>query len=125
MFPLISVLLLSLAVSSSGANSGIRRPPLLETWLQYSIGPVLHKWEEYAGTYQQLFESYHVGGHVKMLELGVQSGGSMVTWKNWFSDANFTYIGVDINPLCKHLDISNDDQVRRQLLQPSVICDLS
>jgi hypothetical protein len=50
-----------------------------------------------------------------MLEIGVQSGGSLVTWNKWFSDANFTYVGVDINPLCTQLDSDENDQVHIEI----------
>ena len=50
-----------------------------------------------------------------MLEIGVQSGGSMIIWPQWFSDIDFTYIGVDINPLCLQLDMCNDDQIHVEI----------
>mmetsp|Transcript_25694 Transcript_25694/g.79060 ORF Transcript_25694/g.79060 Transcript_25694/m.79060 type:complete len:332 (-) Transcript_25694:33-1028(-) len=37
---------------------------------------------------------------VKMLEIGVQSGGSTRVWKKYYGD-QLRYTGVDINPKCK------------------------
>ena len=36
-----------------------------------------------------------------MLELGVQSGGSVRAWRQYYgSNLYYSYVGVDINPLC-------------------------
>lgn len=82
----------------------------MEIWRNYSEGPVLSKWEEYTETYERLFKNYKYGKKITMLEIGVQSGGSMVMWNSWFADAQFTYVGIDANPLCKQLDTSATDQ---------------
>ena len=87
------------------------RSSLEHLWGNHSTGPMLDKWIEYASVYQGLFESYNIGGEVKMLEIGVQSGGSLVTWSQWFQDAKFTYVGIDINPLCRILDESSADSI--------------
>lgn len=112
---------------TTATATGNKRPPLLDLWRQHNSGPILHRWEEYAATYQRFFEQYKYSyqpqdqdlyqsrGNITMLEIGVQSGGSMIIWPQWFSDIDFTYIGVDINPLCLQLDMSNDDQIHVEI----------
>ena len=39
------------------------------------------------------------GAPIRMLELGVQSGGSVRAWRQYYG-SNLYYVGVDINPLC-------------------------
>ncbi len=73
------------------------------------------RWVEYADIYQRQFENYKIGDKITMIEIGVQSGGSMITWNQWFNDANYTYIGVDFNPLCKQLDTSEDDHIHIEI----------
>ena len=58
--------------------------------------PVVHKWEPY-------FKAYHThlarfrGKEVTMMEVGVQSGGSMMMWRSYFG-SGLRYYGLDINP---------------------------
>ena len=39
----------------------------------------------------------HMGAELRMLEIGVQSGGSARTWKRYYGTALY-YVGVDISP---------------------------
>mmetsp|Transcript_12977 Transcript_12977/g.30323 ORF Transcript_12977/g.30323 Transcript_12977/m.30323 type:complete len:213 (-) Transcript_12977:117-755(-) len=39
------------------------------------------------------------GEKARMLEIGVQSGGSAVAWKKFFTDSLY-YVGLDIDPRC-------------------------
>ena len=49
----------------------------------------------YADRYEQHLPP--PGRDVKLLEIGVQSGGSARTWKQYYG-AHLYYVGVDINP---------------------------
>jgi hypothetical protein len=44
---------------------------------------------------------------VKMLEIGVQSGGSTRVWKRYFG-ARLDYVGVDVNPNCRQFESLNE-----------------
>ena len=87
-------------------------PPELETlehiYDTYNEEFGLHHWHEYAAQYDQhirhIRESSISNGHtVKMLELGVQSGGSTRVWRRYFGKAT-RYVGIDINPNCKEAE---------------------
>jgi len=62
-------------------------------------GPGIHKWEHYFSAYEQEF-SRHCGrgaAPVKMIEIGIQSGGSMRMWRHCFGHALEALVGVDLN----------------------------
>lgn len=105
---LIAAVLLLSSLCQSVAQE---RPPLAEVWDNYTTGPLFHRWWEYAPVYQKFLGKFKYGEKIKMLEIGVQSGGSVVTWNQWFTDCDYTYVGIDINPLCKQLDTSEDDKI--------------
>merc|ERR1712226_848721 len=44
-----------------------------------------------------------------MLEIGVQSGGSLNVWKNYFSSRPFYYVGMDIDKRCKRSEDVNQN----------------
>ena len=80
--------------------------PLLEDlYRNYQGSRLFHHWEEYAQHYDdhliQLFERMPNKTHFRMLEIGVQSGGSVEIWKSYFTKRDFYYVGMDINPNCK------------------------
>lgn len=71
----------------------------------------LHHWHEFAAEYDkhihQIRENALKNRHtVKMLELGVQSGGSTRVWRRYFGSA-IRYVGIDINPNCKEAESEN------------------
>jgi len=39
-----------------------------------------------------------------MLVVGVQSGGEVGMWQEYFKDNDFHYYGIDINPACKKVE---------------------
>jgi len=67
-------------------------------WLNYDEAPLFDHWVEYADHYEQHFPKPD-GAPVKLLEIGVQSGGSARTWKQYYGSA-LTYVGIDIEPAC-------------------------
>ena len=72
-------------------------------------GKVSDKWEGYFRIYDRLFLDMRTKEGC-LLEIGVQNGGSLETWADYFS--NFTKIvGVDIDEKCKQL-VYSDPRVR-------------
>ena len=40
----------------------------------------------------------------------------MMNWINWFKDVeDFVYVGLDVNPLCKGLDVKTDDSIHIEI----------
>lgn len=61
-----------------------------------------HKWRHYFDIYELYFAKF-VGQPIRFLEIGVQAGGSLKMWREYFGD-QATIIGVDISPECKKLE---------------------
>lgn len=59
----------------------------------------LHKWLHYFDIYERHFSRFR-HTDVVMLEIGVEGGGSLAMWKEFFGKES-QIIGVDINPQCK------------------------
>ena len=68
-------------------------------------GKVSDKWTLYLNEYDRLFNDYR-DKPVRLLEIGIQNGGSLDIWSKYFSNAA-ALIGCDINPDCARL--SYDD----------------
>ncbi|EIE18106.1 hypothetical protein COCSUDRAFT_31870 [Coccomyxa subellipsoidea C-169] len=64
-------------------------------------GPGIHKWLQYFDVYHRYFSRF-IDTEVHLLEIGVQSGGSLDMWRHYFGDRLRIY-GVDINPYTKAL----------------------
>lgn len=65
-------------------------------------GALSHKWQHYFDIYERYFAKF-VGKPVRILEIGVQDGGSLHMWREYFGD-QATIIGVDISPHSKKLE---------------------
>jgi len=66
----------------------------------HSKGPGIHKWVHYFDVYEELFGHFCTSAgtrHMRMMEIGIQSGGSMMMWRHAFGDNLNQLIGVDIN----------------------------
>lgn len=48
----------------------------------------------YGKSYDEIFENYDKDGPINLLEIGIQKGGSMLAWKDYFKNGNI--YGVDI-----------------------------
>jgi hypothetical protein len=58
----------------------------------------------YADTYQRFLPKPQTNGpELRMLEIGIQSGGSARTWKQFY-DEQLYYVGIDVNPLSRRTD---------------------
>jgi len=74
--------------------------PLL-TYFMANSGRAIHKWLDYFDVYHRTFAKFR-GRPIKFLEIGVQNGGSMHMWRNYFGP-HAQIIGVDIDPRCAAL----------------------
>ena len=67
-------------------------------------------WKEYAVHYEQnlypILRKLAPDKTFRMLEIGVQSGGSVNVWKSYFS-RSFYYVGMDIDKRCKRSEDIN------------------
>ncbi len=73
-------------------------------------GRLIMKWVHYLPIYDQLFERYRSGmpgsapnRPIRMLEIGVLSGGSLELWRTYFGP-EATIFGIDIDPACAAYD---------------------
>ena len=64
-------------------------------------GKVSDKWALYLREYDRLFAPYREQA-ISMLEIGIQNGGSLEIWSQYFPNAQ-KFIGCDINPDCEKL----------------------
>jgi len=81
----------------------------------YDEGPGLHHYYNYGPRYDENIhhlreKAVRLGEKVKMLEFGVQSGGSTRVWKRYFR-GTLEYVGLDINSRCKQFE-SLDEGIR-------------
>ncbi len=95
---------------------------LLSLYMTHT-GKVADRWLAYLEQYDLLFAGWR-DKPVRLLEIGVQNGGSLEIWGRYFSKASIL-IGCDIDPLCGNLtfddsrirvvigDASSDDIERR------------
>ena len=68
---------------------------LRDIWLNYKEPHVLHRVQHYADHFETHLPPR--GSKVRMLEIGVQSGGSARTWKQYYGDG-LQYVGLDLDP---------------------------
>merc|ERR1719333_8684 len=66
---------------------------------------MIWKWHHYFRVYHRHLSQYQAykNERINMLVLGVQSGGEVAMWQNYFGP-NFYYYGVDINPSCLEVE---------------------
>lgn len=68
-------------------------------------GKATDKWEIYLQTYERLFQPYRAQP-VRLLEIGIQNGGSLEIWSEYFAKAQ-KIVGCDIDPACAGLAYSD------------------
>lgn len=82
------------------------RPGPIETAFFEHRGREAHKWTHYLPIYDRVFGPW-VGKPVKMLEIGVNEGGSLELWRTIFGP-DATIMGIDINPfVAGRVDLPN------------------
>jgi glycosyltransferase involved in cell wall biosynthesis len=75
-------------------------PGMLARIFLEHAGYVSDKWEHYISIYESIFAERVARGHpVRLLEIGVQNGGSLQIWSQYFP-AGSTFVGIDIDPAC-------------------------
>lgn len=74
-----------------------------------TTGHRVHKWIYYLDIYERYFASYR-NTPVRMLEIGVNEGGSLDLWRRYFG-AEAVIFGIDINPACTNV-VTPPNQVR-------------
>ena len=68
-------------------------------------GKVSDKWSLYLREYNRLFTPYREQS-ISMLEIGIQNGGSLEIWSQYFPNAQ-KFVGCDINPDCAKLTFAD------------------
>lgn len=71
---------------------------LMKFWL-FEKHRCIDKWAHYFSVYEKWFSPYR-GKDIVFVEIGVQNGGSIQMWKNYFGKAA-QIVGVDIDERCK------------------------
>jgi len=104
-----------------------QRKRLEEIFLAHK-GKVSDKWALYIAEYEKFFHEYR-DRPVKLLEIGVQNGGSLEIWAEYFTNGSL-FVGCDSNPCCGELSFEdpriilvigdiNDDSTRAKILSYS------
>ena len=73
---------------------------LYSFYAQHRNRRVMHKWEHYFEVYERFLSPIRHANPVVM-EIGVQLGGSVEMWRDYFGAATRIY-GIDINPEARH-----------------------
>lgn len=71
----------------------------LRELLESQRGKVVDKWGSYISQYEKLFGELQEK-MVRLLEIGVQNGGSLELWAKYFTAEKCEFIGVDIDERC-------------------------
>lgn len=77
--------------------------PLAKYFFTYTKGPVIWKWHHYFDVYHRHLQHFRGRKEITMVVIGVQSGGEIGMWKDYFGPG-LKFYGVDINPGCKKLE---------------------
>lgn len=99
---LVSLIVSLFSVAQTCAFTETKEPNDLELYFENNTGRKIDKWLHYFEIYDRHFSRFR-GKPIKILEIGVQSGGSLQMWKKYFGD-EVQVIGVDIDPLCKKVE---------------------
>lgn len=76
-------------------------PTLAELYAAHR-GKVSDKWSSYLPNYDRLFA--HLRDRpIRLMEIGVQNGGSLEIWGKYFTHPNSKILGVDVNRECFNL----------------------
>jgi cephalosporin hydroxylase len=83
-------------MGESGAVPAAPNP--LEAWFRANQGRAVNKWPHYFPVYHRHLARYR-GGDITVVEFGVQHGGSLQMWRDYFGPGS-RVIGVDNDPRC-------------------------
>jgi hypothetical protein len=94
-----------LVIQSDGEqNTSFNRS--LKKFYDEHQGKVSDKWSSYLHEYVRIFQEYRKK-KIRLLEIGVQNGGSLEIWAKYFKNAR-KIIGCDIYPKCAELTFDDD-----------------
>lgn len=65
------------------------------------------KWKPYFEVYERHLKRF-MGTDINIVEVGVQKGGSLEMWGNYFGSGS-KIIGIDVDPECAHLKYDNEN----------------
>lgn len=74
-----------------------------ELWRTYNESHGIHRVLEDAVYYERHLPPRVGSTSLRLLEIGIQSGGSARAWKHWYGDRLY-YAGVDVEPKCKRTE---------------------
>jgi hypothetical protein len=97
------------------------------------LGKVSDKWQLYLREYDRLLSGFRKND-IRLLEIGVQNGGSLEIWARYFSNAK-VIVGCDIDPGCAQLTFederitvlvgdANSDEMQGRILEISAEFDV-
>jgi O-antigen biosynthesis protein len=109
-----------------------KKPSLRDLFAEHS-GKVSDKWDIYISEYDRLFQPYR-DKPVRLLEIGIQNGGSLEIWSKYFPNAK-KIVGCDTEPLCRQLSFddveiavvvadANTDEAQHYILEHSSSFDI-
>ena len=81
---------------------------LRDIYQTYDEGPVFDHWLEYADLYEKHLPKPDGKTPLRLLEIGVQSGGSARVWRKWYGSP-LTYVGIDVNDLSKQVESPSEN----------------
>ena len=106
----------------------------LEAYFRANQGRQINKWPHYFRIYDRHFARFR-GAEVSVVEFGVQHGGSLEMWRDYFGPRS-RITGVDIDPRCAQftgdrIEVVTGDQEDREFLrtiasaagQPDIVID--
>lgn len=82
-----------------GAAAHAEANPLRDHFDAHTEGPGIWKWRHYFEIYHRHLAKF-VGATVRVVEVGIYSGGSLPMWADYFGPGCHIY-GVDIEPACR------------------------
>ena len=83
----------------------ISEKTLLNLYNEHS-GKISDKWYSFLHDYEQLLKAYR-SQKVRILEIGIQNGGSLEIWAKYFPHAE-RIVGCDIDPKCSALSYADE-----------------
>jgi len=80
--------------------------PVFQFWKQQK--PRAHKWAHYFEAYHAIFGPRRSQA-LRILEIGVDQGGSLRLWRRYFDNPDTAIVGIDIDPTCARFDRSREN----------------
>lgn len=115
-----------------GSSVKVNHPDLKKIFSEHT-GKVSDKWTLYVSEYERHFQAY-CERPVRLLEIGIQNGGSLEVWAKYFTRAK-KLVGCDIDGKCASLRFENKkiavvvgdancDEIEQRILAKSASFDL-